>query len=62
MKREKLLVYYKSGNSIEVTCDSFKVRREGGNIVEVEWKNIRPYPLHIGVDNIEAVFHLNPDA
>jgi hypothetical protein len=54
----KVRVIYKSGATIDVRCDNFKVKRIGAAISAIEWENAKPDALHIGVDDIAAVWVL----
>ena len=54
----KVRVIYKSGATIDVRCDNFKVKRTLGAISAIEWENAKPDALHMGVDDIAAVWVL----
>jgi hypothetical protein len=55
-ERGPVTIVYKSGAKVVVTCKNFTVRKRGGEIVEVQWEKPDPRPLHIGVDEIAAVW------
>lgn len=54
----KILIIYKSGAQLEVKCDSITVTHQGPTITAIRWENMKPSPLHLGVDDIAAVFEL----
>lgn len=49
-------ILYKSGNKVHVKVDSLSIKRFMNGSKEVSWEKMRPNPLLIGVDDIEAVF------
>ena len=51
-------VIYKSGAQVDIKCDSFTVTRVDGAIEKVRWVNAKPTPLHVGVEEIAAVYEL----
>jgi len=52
-------IVYKSGHEVFVRCEEFSVKRNGFNgALEVSWKNAKPEPLMIGVDDIESVWKI----
>lgn len=53
-------IIYKSGATIDLECDRFDVERSLGGGFAVEWEGAKPAPLLIGVDEIAAVFWLDP--
>lgn len=57
-RKHKVRVIYKSGATIDVRCNGFKVRTKGGRITELEWSDLTPNPLHVGVDDIAAVWQV----
>lgn len=57
-KRSTVQINYRSGHTMKVTCDSFTVTHAGGDILQIEWKNVSPNPLHMGVSQIESVWEL----
>jgi hypothetical protein len=59
MKRSKVQINYKSGQSVVVTCTQFKVKWDGvGGIHRVEWADVKPNPLHIGINEIESIWEI----
>lgn len=56
----KVLVIYKSGARIQIKCAKFVVQRRDGRIERVTWNSAKPAPLHIGVDDIAAIYELEP--
>lgn len=60
MKRKHMVrVIYKSGATLDVRCNQFKVNRNAFNeLSSVEWKDAKPDALHIGVDEIAAVWQV----
>jgi len=54
--RAKIVIFYRSGQKMTLECDSFEVIKRGSEIVEVTWVNPLPRPLHLGVDDIVAVW------
>lgn len=59
--RTRVTVIYKSGATMDLTCDEFAVRKMGSDIVGIEWDAARPWPLHVGVDEIAAVWEHVPE-
>jgi hypothetical protein len=55
-ERARVTIIYKSGATIDMTCDNVIVRKRASEIVEIEWVAARPRPLHIGLDDIAAVW------
>ncbi len=58
MDRHMVRIQYKSGIVVDVKCTSFTVKFRDGEISSIEWTNLSPVPLYIGVDNIEAVWEV----
>lgn len=54
----KVRVIYKSGAIIDVRCKNFKVVRSFGGISQIEWEGAKPDALHMGVDEVAAVWVL----
>jgi hypothetical protein len=59
-KRAKVLLVYKSGATVEIECDEFSVGHDGPEITSVRATNAVPKPLHYGIEELAAVYHLNP--
>lgn len=53
-------IVYKSGYVQKVTADSMTVTRDtmSGDITKVEWTNMEPHSMYLGVNNIESVWEL----
>lgn len=52
-------VIYRSGAAQEFRCVSFSVSRTpSGEVAEVKWDNAWPMPMHIGIDDIAAVWQV----
>ena len=58
--RHRITVIYKSGATIDLTCEDFSVRQAGGTITQLAWDDPEPRPLHIGVDDVAAVWDHGP--
>lgn len=55
----KVRIIYKSGAVQDIRCKNFTVTTSGlGAISAVKWDTPKPRPLHIGVDQIAAVYVL----
>lgn len=54
----KIEIHYKSGRSLIVTCEEFKVWHSGGEITRYEGVGMKPRPLLIGLDEIESIWEL----
>jgi hypothetical protein len=55
-KPSPVTIIYKSGAKVTFDCTNFIARKRNGELVEVEWKNPSVRPLHIGVDDIAAIW------
>jgi hypothetical protein len=56
-ERIKHTVVYRSGVTIDLVATKVVLTKRGATITKVEWSNdIYPRPLHIGVDEIAAVW------
>jgi hypothetical protein len=55
--KPKVQINYKSGLSMIMECDNFKISRVSSGI-SFEWENGIPNPMLIGVDDIESVWEL----
>lgn len=54
----KVLVVYKSGSSIKIRCQWFKIKKTGGTLTEVAWEDPKPDPMLFGVDEVAAIYKL----
>lgn len=62
MRRRKLFkvtVLYRSGVKVHIRCKTFKVTRSpfDGHITGIEWSEATPAPIHIGFNEIAAVWN-----
>jgi hypothetical protein len=53
----KVLVVYKSGAQVKFKCSEFTIDIKAGTR-SVTWKDAKPNPLMIGVDEIAAVWDI----
>ena len=53
----KVRILYKSGNEMTFWVDEFSAKCAGGKLDQISWKGSYSdcHPLHLGVDNIEAI-------
>ena len=58
IKRSKVRVVYKSGYVQDFTCKNFKLTHSGGDLHSVTWEDAKPRPMHIGIDDIAAIWEL----
>lgn len=49
-------IIYKSGAKVHLQVESMGVTRFGTGATEVTWKDAKPKPLLMGVDEIAAIF------
>ena len=49
-------VIYKSGVKIQIECQSFEVRKIGGELQRVIWDSPKPKPLFFGIDDVAAIY------
>lgn len=54
----KIRIVYKSGYVQDIKCESFKIRKTGSVLTNVEWSKAVPDPMVLGVDEIAAIFEL----
>jgi len=54
----KLIINYKSGIQLEVSCDEFNITWDTvtGEATAFKGANMKPRPLNIGLTNIESVW------
>lgn len=53
-------VLYKSGNSIDVSCENLRITRNStAGLAAVEWSKCKPRPLFFNVDEVESIYILN---
>lgn len=55
-RRHQATVVYRNGVVLKFWCSELTVRRTMGSISGLEWDRAKPRPLHIGVDEIAAVW------
>ncbi len=53
----KVLVIYKSGARVEFKCSEFSIK-VGGGTRSATWKDAKPNPLFLNVDDIESVWEV----
>lgn len=55
-----VLIRYKSGQEVKVKVDGLTVTwdRASGEVTKMEWTNMIPQPLMLGLPNIESVWEL----
>lgn len=60
-KRVKVQITYKTGHVQTVTCEYMNVSRNTmtGDITKVEWKDMEPKPLFLGMENIESIWQVD---
>jgi hypothetical protein len=58
MSRSRIIIRYKSGAEISATVESLTVEIWEGKITKIDWNNMKPNPLHIGIDDIESVWEV----
>lgn len=53
-------INYKSGQNVQFWCDDFKYEM---NTIKrsASWDNAYPRPFWLNVDDIESIWHLNPE-
>lgn len=56
--KSKVQINYRSGHSIVVRCDKFKVTWTNGRIDKIAWENVEPNPIFMGVSDVESVWAL----
>lgn len=52
-------IFYKSGNSIDVSCEDFSVEKNSGILRSINWTEAQPRPLLAGANDIEAIYVLS---
>lgn len=57
---DKILVIYKSGAQVTLTCEGgFVVEKRGGTLESVTWNGkTTPRPLFFGIDDVEAIYEV----
>jgi hypothetical protein len=55
-ERSRITIIYKSGATMDLTCDSFTVETVNNEITGVAWSGAPPNPLHVGIEGIAAVW------
>lgn len=54
-------IIYKSGAVQDVECENFTVLfSPAKGLTRIEWENARPRPLFLGIDDIAAVYEMDP--
>ena len=56
MRKNTYTIVYKSGAKVVVRATKLVVYYRGGEITKLEWKDMTPDPLWLGVADIAAVF------
>lgn len=54
--KSSVVITYKSGHSLRVVVESFKVEYQGGDLISVTWENMIPSPMFLGIENIESIY------
>lgn len=54
----KVLIIYKSGAQVELECKDFTVTKRGSELTGAEWSAASPRPLHLGLDDIAAIYEI----
>ena len=58
--RAQFLIIYKSGATVKVKADKLIVTRNiaSGEITKLDWANMKPRPLALGINEVSAVWEL----
>lgn len=51
-------IRYKSGTIQYVWCKKLSVSKDGSSMTSLEWEDMVPKPLHMGIDEIESIWQL----
>ncbi len=61
-KRSRVIIRYRSGQALEVTCNSLNVKysteRGDSRVTELVWDGLRPAPLFLNLDAIESIWEM----
>lgn len=58
MRAVRVTILYRNGTVLRARCRSFTVKQSpfDGSMTGLEWKDMQPEPLRIGVDDVAAVW------
>lgn len=56
--KSRVQINYKSGLSMVIECDEFKITRSGSGPKSYAWADANPRPMLLGADDIESVWEL----
>ncbi len=57
-KKKRIRLLFRSGQAVDVTVEKLTVTRNGSRITQLEWTDMEPRPLHLNIDQLDALFEL----
>lgn len=55
-RKKQIKIVYKSGHVEYVKVKTIKIHSREGEITEMEWEDMKPRPLSLGINDIESIW------
>lgn len=55
-EKNLITLIYKSGVKIHASCETFDAERRSSTLTKLQYVDLEPRPLFIGLDDIAAIF------